>query len=281
MLSSRPQTDRQNDVHETITRTGEPAMTRLEGKVGLITGGASGLGAATAERFVDNGAQVLITDIDGEAAAEVAERIGAQSLQQDVSGEADWESTLAEVRSRYGRLDVLVNNAGIFTSCPVDETPIEQWQSVIDVNLTGVFLGCKHGVRAMKSNPGGPSGSIINLSSVVGLRGQIGGAAYSSSKGGVRLLTKSVALEVAPHSIRCNSIHPGIIDTPIMDPLFAAVPDRAAMRAQLERTLPLGQLGDPARDIGNMAVYLASDESVYITGTEMVVDGGMTIGLPS
>ncbi len=255
-------------------------MTRLEGKVGLITGGASGLGAATAERFVDNGAQVLITDIDGEAVAEVAERIGAQSLQQDVSQEADWESTLAEVHSRYGRLDVLVNNAGIFTSCPVDETPIEQWQNVIDVNLTGVFLGCKHGVRAMKSNPGGPSGSIINLSSVVGLRGQIGGAAYSSSKGGVRLLTKSVALEIAPHSIRCNSIHPGIIDTPIMDPLFAAVPDRAAMRAQLERTLPLGQLGDPARDIGNMAVYLASDESVYITGAEMVVDGGMTIGLP-
>jgi 3(or 17)beta-hydroxysteroid dehydrogenase len=255
-------------------------MTRLEGKVALITGGASGLGAATAERFVDHGAQVLITDIDGEAAAEVAERIGAQSLRQDVSREADWESTLAEVRSRYGRLDVLVNNAGIFTSCPVDETPIEQWQSVIDVNLTGVFLGCKHGVRAMKSNPDGPSGSIINLSSVVGLRGQIGGAAYSSSKGGVRLLTKSVALEIAPHSIRCNSIHPGIIDTPIMDPLFAAVPDRAEMRAQLERTLPLGQLGDPARDIGNMAVYLASDESVYITGAEMVVDGGMTIGLP-
>jgi 3(or 17)beta-hydroxysteroid dehydrogenase len=255
-------------------------MKRLEGKVGLITGGASGLGAATAQRFVECGAQVLITDIDGAGAAEVAERIGAQSLQQDVSREADWESTLAEVRSRYGRLDVLVNNAGIFTSCPVDETPLEQWQSVIDVNLTGVFLGCKHGVRAMKSNPGGPSGSIINLSSVVGLRGQIGGSAYSSSKGGVRLLTKSVALEIAPHSIRCNSIHPGIIDTPIMDPLFAAAPDPAAMRAQLERTLPLGELGDPARDIGNMAVYLASDESVYITGAEMVVDGGMTIGLP-
>jgi NAD(P)-dependent dehydrogenase (short-subunit alcohol dehydrogenase family) len=255
-------------------------MKRLEGKVGLITGGASGLGAGTAQRFVENGAQVVITDINAEGAAALAEKIGAQFLRQDVAQEADWEATMAEVKERYGRLDILVNNAGIFTSCPVDETPLEQWQRVLDVNLTGVFLGCKHGVRAMKTNPGGPSGSIINLSSVVGLRGQPGGAAYSSSKGGVRLLTKSVALEIAPHSIRCNSIHPGIIDTPIMDPLFAAVPDPDAMRAQLEQMLPLGKLGDPARDIGNMAVYLASDESVYITGAEMVVDGGLTVGLP-
>jgi NAD(P)-dependent dehydrogenase (short-subunit alcohol dehydrogenase family) len=255
-------------------------MKRLERKVGLITGGASGLGAGTAQRFVENGAQVVITDINAEGAAALAEKIGAQFLRQDVAQEADWEATMAEVKERYGRLDILVNNAGIFTSCPVDETPLEQWQRVLDVNLTGVFLGCKHGVRAMKTNPGGPSGSIINLSSVVGLRGQPGGAAYSSSKGGVRLLTKSVALEIAPHSIRCNSIHPGIIDTPIMDPLFAAVPDPDAMRAQLEQMLPLGKLGDPARDIGNMAVYLASDESVYITGAEMVVDGGLTVGLP-
>ena len=255
-------------------------MSRLEGKVGLITGGASGLGAGTAQRFVENGAQVVITDIDDEGGCAVAGEIGAQFIHQDVAREADWEATLAEVRERYGRLDILVNNAGIFTSCPVDETPLEQWQRVLDINLTGVFLGCKHGVRGMKKNPGGPCGSIINLSSVVGLRGQRGGAAYGSSKGGVRLLTKTVALENAPHSIRCNSIHPGIIDTPIMDPLFAAVPDPDAMRAQLEQTLPIGSLGDPARDIGNMAVYLASDESVYVTGAEMVVDGGMTIGLP-
>jgi len=255
-------------------------MTRLEGKVGLITGGASGLGAGTAERFVANGARVVITDIDVDRGKEVASEIGAEFFRQDVAREEEWEATLAEVRQRYGRLDVLVNNAGIFTSCPVDETPLEQWQRVLDVNLTGVFLGCKHGVRTMKGNPGGPSGSIINLSSVVGMRGQLGGSAYSASKGGVRLLTKTVALENAPHRIRCNSIHPGIIDTPIMDPLFAAAPDPDAMRAHLEQTLPVGKIGEPARDIGNMAVYLACDESVYVTGAEMVVDGGMTAGLP-
>jgi len=255
-------------------------MTRLEGKVGLITGGASGLGAGAAERFVANGARVVLTDIDVDRGTTVADELGAEFLRQDVAREEDWEATLGEVTNRHGRLDILVNNAGIFTSCPVDETPLEQWQTVLDVNLTGVFLGCKHGIRAMKANPGGPSGSIINLSSVVGMRGQPGGSAYSASKGGVRLLTKSVALENGPHGIRCNSIHPGIIETPILDPLFAASPDPDAMRAHLERTLPLGKLGEPARDIGNMAVYLASDESVYITGAEMVVDGGMTVGLP-
>ncbi|MDA0978099.1 MAG: SDR family oxidoreductase, partial [Proteobacteria bacterium] len=159
------------------------------------------------------------------------------------------------------------------------ETPLEEWQKVLDVNLTGVFLGCKYGIRQMKRNPGGASGSIVNLSSVVGLRGQRGGASYSASKGGVRLLTKTVALENAPLGIRCNSIHPGIIDTPIMDPIFNAAPDRDALRAQISQSLPIGYMGDPARDIGNMAVYLGSDESVYITGAEMVVDGGMTIGL--
>jgi len=151
---------------------------------------------------------------------------------------------------------------------------------VLDVNLTGVFLGCKYAVRQMKQNEGGPSGSIVNLSSVVGLRGQLGGSAYSASKGGVRLLTKTVALENARIGIRCNSIHPGIIDTPIMDPLFAASDDPAAMRAGIEQSLPIGYMGEPARDIGNTALFLASDESVYITGAELVVDGGMTIGLP-
>jgi NAD(P)-dependent dehydrogenase (short-subunit alcohol dehydrogenase family) len=152
---------------------------------------------------------------------------------------------------------------------------------VIEVNLTGVFLGCKHGVAAMKRNPEGSGGSIINLSSVVGLRGQVGGAAYSASKGGVRLLTKTVAMENARGGIRCNSIHPGVIDAPIMDPIFAAAADPGALRRQIEGRLPVGRMGEPARDIGNMAVYLASDESVYVTGTEMVVDGGMTAGLPT
>ena len=256
-------------------------MARLDGKVALITGGGSGLGTGIAQRFIEEGARVVITDIDEEKGTNVANKLGAQFRPQDVSHEDVWESIIAETRGEYGQLDVLVNNAGIFTSTPVDDTPLEQWQRVMDVNLTGVFLGCKHGIRAMKQNPGGASGSIINLSSVVGLRGQKGGSAYGASKGGVRLLTKMVALENASIGIRCNSIHPGVIDTPIMDPLFAAVPDPAGLRKQIESTLPIGYMGDPARDIGNMAVYLGCDESIYITGAEMVVDGGMTIGLPS
>ena len=254
-------------------------MARLANKVALVTGGASGLGKGIAQRFVEEGATTLITDVS-EQGPDVAELLGATFLSQDVRSEEGWQRVMADVVERHGRLDVLVNNAGIFTSCPVDETPLDDWQRVLDVNLTGVFLGCKYAVRQMKQNSGGASGSIINLSSVVGLRGQLGGAAYGASKGGVRLLTKTVALENARIGIRCNSIHPGVIDTPIMDPLFAAVDDPAVMRARIEETLPIGYMGDPARDIGNLALYLASDESVYITGAEMVADGGMTIGLP-
>ena len=254
-------------------------MGRLNDKIAIVTGGASGLGAGIAQRFVEEGALTIITDINPEGET-VAKRLGAEFLTQDVSAERSWVDTIDEVVSRFGRLDVLVNNAGIFSSSPVDETQLEDWQRVMDVNLTGVFLGCKHAVRAMKKNTGSTRGSIVNLSSVVGLRGQLGGAAYGASKGGVRLLTKTVALENAAISIRCNSIHPGIIDTPILDPVFAAVDDPAALRRQIEQKLPIGYMGDPARDIGNMAVFLATDESIYITGAEMVVDGGMTIGLP-
>lgn len=254
-------------------------MGRLSDKIAIVTGGASGLGAGIAQRFIEEGALTVITDINPEGET-VAKRLGAEFLIQDVSAERSWAETIDDVVSRFGRLDVLVNNAGIFSSSPVDETQLEDWQRVMDVNLTGVFLGCKHAVRAMKKNTGATRGSIVNLSSVVGLRGQLGGAAYGASKGGVRLLTKTVALENAALSIRCNSIHPGIIDTPIMDPIFAAVDDPAALRRQIEQNLPIGYMGDPARDIGNMAVFLATDESIYITGAEMVVDGGMTIGLP-
>lgn len=254
-------------------------MERLKDKIAVVTGGASGLGAGIAQRFIEEGAQTIITDINADGDA-VAEQLGAEFLKQDVSKERSWVDTIDKVVSQFGRLDILVNNAGIFSSSPIDETRLEDWQRVMDVNLTGVFLGCKYAVRVMKKNANPTGGSIVNLSSVTGLRGQRGGAAYGASKGGVRLLTKTVALENAANGIRCNSIHPGIIDTPILDPVFAAVDDPAAMRAQIEKTLPIGYMGDPARDIGNMAVFLACDESVYITGAEMVVDGGMTIGLP-
>ena len=254
-------------------------MQRLLSKVALITGGASGLGAGIAQRFVEEGATTVISDLNPEGEAS-AKELGASFLKQDVRSEENWQEVIASVVAQHGQLDVLVNNTGIFTSHPIDETPLEDWQRVLDVNLTGVFLGCKHGVRQMKNNIGKTAGSIINLSSVTGLRGQLGGSAYSASKGGVRLLTKSVALENAKLGIRCNSIHPGVIETPILDPLFAASDDEAAMRKGIEASLPVGYMGEAAHDIGNLAVFLASDESRYITGAELVSDGGMTIGLP-
>ncbi len=256
-------------------------MGRLDGKIAVITGGASGLGAGTAQRFVEEGATVTITDIQHELATETAETLGCSYIHQNVVSETEWEAVIAKIVGQYGRLDVLVNNAGVFATAPVDEMTIDVWQRVMDINVTGVFLGCKHGIRAMKNNPDGASGSIINLSSVSGLRSQPGGTAYNASKGAVRLLTKTVALENASIGIRCNSIHPGIIETPILDPVYAASGDPAAARAGIASTIPMKDLGEPARDIGNMAVYLGSDESVYVTGAEMVVDGGLTIGLPS
>ena len=256
-------------------------MGQLDGKIAIVTGGASGLGAGIVQRFAEEGAIVTLTDIQDEMGAGIAEKFGASYVHHDVRNEEGWQSMIGDVVNEHGQLDVLVNNAGIFANRPVEAMALEDWQRVIDVNLTGVFLGCKHGVAALKANPGGAGGSIINLSSVTGLRGQIGGAAYSASKGGVHVLTKSVAVETAAAKIRCNSIHPGIIDTPIMDPVFAAAPDADALRAHIEGYLPIGYMGDPAHDIGNMAVFLASDASSYVTGAEMVVDGGMIVGLPS
>jgi len=249
---------------------------RLQGKVALVTGGASGLGAGIVQRFVEEGAHVWIGDVNPLPAA--ASDAAVRWLEMDVRREADWEQVLDRIVTRDGRLDVLVNNAGVFLSAPVDETSVEDFQRVLDVNLVGVFLGCKHGVRCMKRSGGG---SIINLSSVTGLRGQVGGAAYCASKGGVRMLSRTVALEGGPHAIRCNSIHPGIVESPMLRAAMEAGGNPAAAQRHIEGYLPLGYIGDPVLDIGNMALYLASDESRYITGTEMVVDGGMITGLPS
>jgi NAD(P)-dependent dehydrogenase (short-subunit alcohol dehydrogenase family) len=249
---------------------------RLDGKVALVTGGVSGLGAGIVQRFLEEGAQVWIGDLAPPAAdSPVA---AARWLEMDVRREADWEHALDAVIAETGRLDILVNNAGVFLSAPVDETSLEDFQRVLDVNLVGVFLGCKHGVRRMKLSGGG---SIINLSSVTGLRGQVGGAAYCASKGGVRMLSRAVALEGAPHRIRCNSIHPGIIESPMLRAAMAASGNPEAVQRHIEAYLPMGSIGDPVLDIGNMALYLASDESRYITGTEMIVDGGMITGLPT
>lgn len=245
---------------------------RLSGKVALVTGGSSGLGAGIVQRFLEEGATVWNADLN--APAEAAGRY----VSLDVRDEAQWEQVLAAIVAESGGLHILVNNAGIFTSAPVDETPVEDFRRVLDVNVIGVFLGCKHGVRTMKAGGGG---SIINLSSVTGLRGQVGGAAYGASKAAVKMLSKTVALEGAAHAIRCNSIHPGIIESPMLRSAMDSSGNPDAVERHIKGYLPLGFIGDPVLDIGNMALYLASDESRYITATEMVVDGGMISGLPS
>lgn len=257
-------------------------MTPLNNKIAIVTGGAQGLGEGAVQSLATAGAKVILTDLNTDVGAATAEKYNADFVAHDVREESQWEDLMSDVLGRYNQLDILVNNAGIFFSCPMDETPVEDFRNLIDINVTGVFLGCKHAVKAMRKHPEGSGGSIINLSSVTGLRGQIGGAAYTASKGAVRLLTKSVAVENAPHNIRCNSIHPGVMQTPMLDALLdsAGADARPALEAHLKSNLPIGEFGT-AQDIGEMVAFLASDNSRYITGAEMVVDGGMTTGLPS
>ncbi|MFT4520534.1 MAG: 3(or 17)beta-hydroxysteroid dehydrogenase [Halioglobus sp.] len=256
-------------------------MAQRKGKIAIVTGGAQGLGEAAVERLTKDGAQVVLTDSNENLGGATAEKYGATFFAHDVREEDQWESLMATTVSNFGRLDILVNNAGIFLSAPVDEALLEDFKRLIDINVIGTFLGCKHGVRAMKQNEDVVGGSIINLSSITGLRGQIGGAAYSSSKGAVRLLTKTVAVENAAHQIRCNSIHPGVMRTPMLEALFSAAGDQGpAMEAHLESQMPMGRYGT-AEDVADMVAFLAGDDSRYITGAEMVVDGGVTAGLPT
>lgn len=251
-------------------------MGRVQGKVALVTGAASGLGAAATAMLVEEGAQVVAGDLELEKTQAAFQPLGDRVLpiRQDVTSENDWDEAVQAALQQFGRLDILVNSAGILLLQDVESTSLNDWQRVHAVNLDGCFLGCKTAIGAMKQNGGG---SIINLSSVSGLVGGHNLAAYNSSKGGVRLLTKSVALHCARqgYGIRCNSIHPTFIETPMLDALLARAEDPAAARASLTRQIPLGRLGR-TEDVGKMIVYLASDESAFVTGTEMVIDGGAT-----
>ncbi len=252
-------------------------MGRVQGKVALITGGASGLGRAAGMALAREGAKVVLTDIneaDGNAAAEETGN-DAFFLAHDVTSEDDWIRVVDTVTERFSRLDVVLNSAGIGFVGSIEATSLEDWRRVHAVNLDGTFLGCKHGVRAMKEN----GGSIINISSVSGLIGGHNVAAYNSSKGGVRLLTKSVALHCARkgYGIRCNSVHPSFVDTPLIADFVAGAPDPERAREKLEGQIPLGRLGKP-EEVADLVLFLASDESAYITGAEMVIDGGLTAG---
>jgi 3(or 17)beta-hydroxysteroid dehydrogenase len=247
---------------------------RVAGKVAIVTGGASGIGAESARRLADEGARVTLTDVDQPGGRRVAVEIGgaAAFLAHDVRVEADWQRVIADVLRRHGRLDVLLNNAGIALSATVEDTTLEQWERIHAVNATGVFLGCKHAIPAMRASGGG---SIVNVSSLAGLRGTAIYAAYSASKGAVRALTKSVAAHCLERgdAIRCNSIHPGGVSTPMVHRLvtgvgqaIAGAPDPEAFARELGLGLPI--------DIANLVVYLASDESRYLNGAEIAIDGG-------
>jgi len=256
-------------------------MARVEGKVALVTGAAVGLGESSARLLAREGAKVVLTDIkdaEGEKAAAAIRDAGGEAiyLHHDVSDESAWESAIAATLDRFGRLDVLVNNAGVGWGGPPEEETLERWRKLMSINLDGVFLGTKHAILAMKKVPP-KGGSIINLSSIEGLVGDPGLGSYNASKGGVRLYTKSVALYCAREKlgIRVNSIHPGYIWTPMVEGYLASQGSVEEGRRALDALHPIGHVGEP-EDIGWGVVYLASDESKFVTGTELVIDGGYT-----
>jgi len=249
----------------------------LSGRVAIVTGGASGIGAASAALLAEAGAAVVIADL--KAAKDSVGRF----VQHDVTAEASWQALLADVLKREGRLDIMVNNAGISGGAgSVESTDVETWQRVQAVNSEGVFLGCKYAIQGMKrTGPDKPKskGSIVNISSVAGLQAGAGALAYTASKGAVRLLSKSVALYCAEqkYDIRCNSVHPGGVDTPIFDLLWQMV-GREQGKAFLDARHPIGHMAQP-RELGEVVLWLASDRSSFVTGAEIAADGALTTGL--
>lgn len=254
-------------------------MDRVKGKVALVTGGALGLGEAAAALMAREGASVVVTDVNVAAGRQSVESIEAAGgdalfLQHDVSSEYDWQRVIHETITRFARLDVVVNNAGVGLVKDIEHTTLQQWRWLMSINLDGVFLGTRFGIVAMK---GARRGSIINISSIEGLVGDPNIAAYNASKGGVRLLTKSAALYCARsgYNIRVNSVHPGYVVTPMVESYLSGSADHEAARRALEALHPLGRLGEPD-DIAYGILYLASDESSFVTGAELVIDGGYT-----
>ena len=265
-----------------VHRSQERAGGRLDDRVALVTGAARGIGRAIAECFHAEGAVVLLSDIDDEPGRAAAARLGdgADYQRLDVSREEDWERVADQIDRTHGRLDVLVNNAaitGLLEPGLQDPEHVElaSWRRVHAVNLDGVALGCKYGIRLMRNR----GGSIVNISSRSGIVGIPGAAAYASSKAAVRNHTKSVALYCAArgYGIRCNSVHPGSILTPMWDPILGQGADRDARIEALGREVPLGRMGR-SEDVAQAVLYLASDASAYVTGTELHVDGGILAG---
>lgn len=241
-------------------------MARLDGKVALISGGARGMGAEHARRFVEEGAQVVIGDVLDDEGEAVATQLGdaVRYAHLDVSRPDDWETAVRTAVEAFDGLDILVNNAGIARWAPIEEHTVETWHEVIRVNLTGSFLGIKAAIEPLKRSG---HGSIINISSIAGIQGFAGMSAYTASKFGQRGLTKSAAVDLGRYGIRVNSVHPGRIETPI----------NAGRSSEVMATVALGRSGESI-EVTELVVHLASDESSYSTGAEFVVDGGLTAG---
>lgn len=246
---------------------------RLKGKTAIVTGGASGIGAAIVKRFADEGAYVLSTDVQTELGKTVAAEAGATFVEQDVANPDDWATVLERAQSETGRLDILVNNAGIVIGQSIEDVDLDSWHRLLGINLTGVMLGCQSAIRAMKSNPQGAAGSIINIASTSAFAALPGDVTYTASKSGVRMLTKSVAVHCAQSGldIRCNNIVPGATHTAIIDEAAKVVPGMIDMAAAMS---PMNKIGQGA-DIAGAAVYLASDDATFVTGSDLLVDGGM------
>ena len=244
---------------------------RLDGKVAIITGAAGGIGAAAARSFAAEGALLILTDADGDGVERLAQELGesASAMRHDVTSESGWSEVLARTTELHGRADVLVNNAGVFLAEPLAQTSLEDFRRVLDVNVTGVFLGMRTLAPAMSEQG---AGSIVNLSSVAGLTGPPYLTAYAASKWAVRGMSKVVARELSQFGVRVNSLHPGQIDTDMNARQRERTPE---LIDKLIRGIPLRRIGSP-QEIAHALVYLACDESVYVTGSELVIDGGVT-----
>ena len=256
-----------------------PVEGRLAGRAALVSGGASGIGRATCVRLAAEGARVLVADIDEEGGADVAVGIGEQAFFHalDVTEKSTWRAVTEGARSRFGRLDILVNSAGILAGGSVEDTTLADWRGMLDINVKGTFLGCQAAVAAMKQS----GGAIVNLSSIAGIRGAPDLFAYDASKGAVRALTKEVAVYCASrgYGIRCNSVHPAVVRTPMVRDYFAGRPNEG--RVTLDDwvgTQAIKRAGEP-EEIAALIAFLVSDESSFATGAEFVIDGGATAGV--
>lgn len=257
-------------------------MAELSGRIALVTGASRGIGAATARALATAGAKVAMTDLA--APTDLAAEIGGLARTQDVTSETDWAATMDWLKSEAGGLDILVNNAGLFLMKPISETTLEEWKRIHAVNVEGVFLGTKAAIPLLSERAAQWKGgaSIVNLSSISGLIGNVGASCYNASKGAVRLFTKGAALELAPARIRVNSVHPGVIETDMGNEVIDRVSALSGAganeaRDQVAALHPLGHMGE-AQNVADAIVFLSSDRAAFMTGSELVVDGGYTAG---